>query len=113
MMPTPLFPRRRPRPDGNQYIDYYCHFDDVLKKHLVCSEFFFAKTAGEIIPDHNLGCWVLVNDVKRSMDWKAKYYSRERGQPEVDHTDEKYQRWDCPWCSGEAEPIPLRRIDCE
>ena len=99
-----------PRPQRpSQYIDTFCHFDEALKRHLVCSEFFFAKLKNEIIPNKFLGTWVIPDSPQRDMPWHSKYYAGERGNYE-DHSGEPYARWDCCFCGGETEPIPAPRI---
>lgn len=95
--------------EPSQYIDYWCHWDAELKRHLVCSDFFFAKLKGEIVPSKYLGTWMEVGSVPRDMSWSAKYYAGERGEFE-DHTGDNYSLFDCPFCGGETEPIPMPRI---
>lgn len=95
--------------EPSQYIDYWCHFDTELKRHLVCSQFLFAKIKNEIVPNRALGTWVLADSVPRDMSWAAKYYASERGNYE-DHSGEPFALWDCCYCGGETEPIPMPRI---
>ena len=102
-----FLPRRRE--DPTEYIDSYCHWDDALKRHLICSAFYFAKLKNEIVPSRYLGCWVIPDSIPRDMTAMAKYYAGERGI-EDDHSGELYQWHDCPWCGGIAENIPAPRI---
>ena len=102
-----FLPRRKE--DPQQYIDSYCHFDDALQRHLVCSGFFYAKVRGEIVPNKYMGTWVMPDSVPRDMSWSAKYYAGERGDFE-DHTGDYYALWDCPFCGGITCPIPAPRI---
>lgn len=94
---------------GQQFIAECCHWDDALKRHLVCSRWYFAEVRKEIVPNYHGGYWELADDVERRVSWEAKYRGEERGITE-DHAGEKYARWDCPWCLGEAKPIPAPRI---
>lgn len=105
-MTVAFLPRKR---EASAYIDTHCHFDEALKRHLVCSGFYFAKIKGEIVPNKFLGTWELADSVLRDMPWHAKYYAGERGNFE-DHSGECYARFDCPYCGGETEPIPAPRI---
>jgi hypothetical protein len=101
-MASHLFPRRKP--DATQYIDHFCHYDESLKKHLICSAFYFARLKGEIVPSTFLGTWMIPGDVPREMSWSAKYYAGERGNFE-DNSGSPFARFDCPWCGGETRPI--------
>lgn len=89
-------------------IDYFCHYDESLKHHLVCAPFFFAKVRGEIVPNKGDGCWEIPGSVQRSMSWKAKFHAEGRGAFE-DHSGDLYSLFDCPWCGGELEPVAVER----
>lgn len=102
-----FLPRRREEPA--QLIDHFCHYDEGLKKHLVCAEFYFALAKNEIVPSKYLGTWMIPDSVPRDMSWAAKYYAGERGDFE-DHTGDNFALWDCPFCGGESRPIPAPRI---
>lgn len=104
-MMAEFFPRRKER-EPSHYIDFFCHWDDALKKHLVCPEFYLAKQKRELIPDRYTGTWVIPGSVTRDMSWSARHYAGERGNFE-DHTGDFYGWWDCPHCGGETEFIPL------
>lgn len=88
-------------------IDYYCHFDTALKRHLLCAEFYFAKVAREIIPNYILQCWEIPGTLSRYMSYQARYYAEQRGAYE-DHTGDPYGWHDCPFCGGETEPLPAK-----
>jgi hypothetical protein len=95
--------------DGRQYVDWYCHWDGALKKHLVCAEFYFAKIRGDVVPSKYLGTWIIPDSIPRDMSWEARYYAGERGNFE-DHSGDPFGLWDCCFCGGETEPIPAPRI---
>lgn len=85
--------------DGRQLIDWLCHWDVALKRHLMCSRFYFARARKEIVPNYRLGCWVMPSDPLRTSRFEATQSS---GQ---DHRSEDYQRWDCPWCGGPTSAV--------
>lgn len=97
--------------DGQQLIDYLCHWDEPLKRHLVCSRFYFARARKEIIPNYKLGCWVMPSDPLRTSTFEQTQSSKQ------DHRGEDYRRVDCPFCGGptpevrKTEPRRLPRGD--
>jgi hypothetical protein len=88
-----------------QYIDYFCHFDEPLKRHLVCSAFYFARAKGEIVQNTGDGYWEIPADQPRRMGWKARYFARERNQDFTDHSGDPYAWFACPWCGGDLPPV--------
>lgn len=98
--------------DGQQYVDWFCHFDDALKRHLVCASFYFACVKNEIIPNRDDGYWEIPADLPRRMGWRARFYAKQRNQNYIDHSGDPYAWFSCPWCGGdlpevEVKPRPL------
>lgn len=101
-----VFRKREP----SQFIDHFCHWDDALKRHMVCSEFYFAQLKEEIVPDKYLGTWVIPGSAPRTMSFAAKWAAYQQDRDVDDHSGDLYSHWDCPFCGGEACPIPVPRI---
>lgn len=93
--------------ESKQYIDYYCHFDEPLRKHLVCAEFYFARLKGEIVANRDDGCWEIPDAKPRNMSWRARFYGEARPGFE-DHTGDPYRWYDCPFCGGETEAVEIK-----
>ena len=87
---------------AREYIAEQCHWDPALKRHLLCSRWFFAKVRREVVPNTYGGYWEFAEGPERTMTWKAKYYAEARGIYD-DHTGERYALHDCPFCGGETE----------
>lgn len=92
-----------------QYLDHFCHWDGLLKRHLLCSAFFFAKLKGEIIPNREGGWWEIPGDIPRQMSWRARFIAGGHGFYE-DRSGEPYRWHDCPWCGGEMQQPEAPRI---
>lgn len=90
-----------------QYIDYYCHFDGPLGKHLVCAEFYFARLRGEIVANRDDGCWEMPGSAPRNMSWRARFYAEGRGEFD-DNSGDLYRWYDCPFCGGETEAVDAK-----